>query len=111
MRLLLILSAVMTVSVTGCQTARSLTQSDDSLSDRLNSPLNGDLQFAGNRGMTAPEPADIQVPQAEQSEGRWAGFWSKLKPSRPLSLPRTDFWPADGSSEVEDDSTALDSGF
>ena len=78
MRLLLILSAVMTVSVTGCQTARSLTQQDDSLSDRLNSPLNGDLQFAGNRGMTAPEPADIQVPQAEQPEGRWAGFWSKL---------------------------------
>ena len=111
MRLLLILSAVMTVSVTGCQTARSLTQSDDSLSDRLNSPLNGDLQFAGNRGMTAPEPADIQVPQAEQPEGRWAGFWSKLKPSRPLALPRTDFWPADNSSEVEDDSTPLEAGF
>lgn len=111
MRLLLILSAVMTVPVTGCQTARSLTQQDDSLSDRLNSPLNGDLQFAGNRGMTAPEPADIQVPQAEQPEGRWAGFWSKLKPSRPLALPRTDFWPADDSSEVEDDSTPLEAGF
>ena len=111
MRPLLILSVVMTVSVTGCQTARSLTRNDDSLSDRLNSPLNGDLQFAGNRGMTAPEPADIQVPQTEQPEGRWAGFWSKLKPSRPLALPRPDFWPADDSSEVEDDSTPLEAGF
>ena len=111
MRLLLILSAVMTFSVTGCQTARSLTKSDDSLSDRLNSPLNGDLQFAGNQGMTVPDPVDIPAPQAEQPEGRWAGFWSKLKPPRPLALPRTDFWPADNSSEIKNDSTPLEAGF
>lgn len=111
MRLFLILSAVLTVSVTGCQTARSLTQSDDSLSERLNTPLNGDLQFAGNRGMTAPEPADIQVPPTEQAEGRWAGFWSKLKPSRPLSLPRTDFRAPDENAADAADSTTLDAGF
>lgn len=100
------------VCISGCQLPGSLARSDDSLSERLNSPLNGDLHFAGTEsGMNAPAAADFQEPVEGPAEGRWAGFWSKLKPSKPLALPRTDFWsPDEGASEPDEDSS-LNSGF
>jgi hypothetical protein len=99
------------VCLSGCQLPGSMARRGDSLSDRLNSPLNGDLHFAGTEsGMNAPAPADFQEP-LDNAEGRWAGFWSKLKPSKPLSLPRTDFWSSEESPAESQDDSSLNSGF
>jgi hypothetical protein len=96
----------------GCHLPGSLGRRDDSLSERLNSPLNGDLHFAGtDSSMNAPAPADFQEPPENPAEGRWAGFWSKLKPSKPLSLPRTDFRAPDESAVEAENDSSLSAGF
>ena len=111
MRTVLTLIA-MAVCTCGCHLPGSSVRHDDSLSERLNSPLNGDLHFAGTESaMNAPAPADFLEPVESSAEGRWAGFWSKLKPSKPLSLPRTDFWAPDEDASAMETDSSLNSGF
>lgn len=99
-------------SVTGCRLPGAIIQSGDSLADRLNSPLAGEQQFTGtDSSMAAPAPTEFQEPAQGSFEGRWTGFWSRLKPSKSLSLPRTDFWSTDAESSPAEDSTTLDAGF
>ena len=110
--LMLLSLIVSALCVSGCQLPGLLARRDDNLSERLNSPLSGDLHFAGTESrMNAPAPSDFQEPADSPSEGRWAGFWSKLKPSRSISLPRTDFRATEESSEEAQDDTSLNAGF
>jgi len=98
--------------ISGCRTPGVLTGQRDSLSERLNSPLNGDLQFAdADNGMNAPAPADFRENAAEKSPGNWSELWAKFRRPRTLVLPRTDF-RADQEPDPETSSaTALDAGF
>ncbi|MFP6765607.1 MAG: hypothetical protein VB858_18405, partial [Planctomycetaceae bacterium] len=103
------LFCLITAGQSGCRTPGVLGSRGDSLSGRLNSPLNGDLHFAGaDNGMNAPEPADFQEATGEKSDSSWSGLWARLKPSRTLTLPRTDFRSGQESISEAQASTALE---
>ena len=107
-----LLICLFAVGTSGCRTPGVLVSRRDSLSERLNSPLKGDLQLTGaQHGMNAPAPADFQENTGDKSENNWSGLWAKLRPSRTLTLPRTDFRADQAAISETSAATALDAGF
>ena len=92
--------------VSGCRTPMSMASRHDSIVDRP-------LQPVAQSG----DPAEV-VPAIEQasvseddSESTATRIWNRIRPTRRISLPRTDFWQGEDDSEILEPANGFDTGF
>jgi hypothetical protein len=92
--------------ISGCRTPMNAVSRHNSIADR---PFQAVAQSS--------EPVEV-VPAIEQasagaddSESTATRIWNRIRPTRRISLPRTDFWQSDDDSEVLEPANGFDTGF
>ena len=92
--------------VSGCRTPMNTASRHDTIADRPFQPV-----------AQSSEPVEV-VPAIEQasadaddSESTATRIWNRIRPTRRISLPRTDFWQSDDDSEVLEPANGFDTGF